>query len=170
MRLPQPSCYQKLPHSLRKTPGVGTPPKICLLFLSVYALLPCLPRAASRRERTPREACLLGLPRPAPILSGTSRRPFGVPRDSTEAASVAVPSIRRWSLVVFPWEFRSISFPFLSLPDSFLSNDGGIHPPFSRKPPCPCFHHSAPCANLKSRRFDPAGRTLPSSLVTDHGS
>ena len=36
-----------------------------------------------------------------------------------------LPSTRRWSPVVFPWEIRSIFFLFLSLPDSFFSNDGG---------------------------------------------
>jgi len=38
MGIPQLSCYQRLPHSFTKTRGVGTPPTICLLFSTIYAV------------------------------------------------------------------------------------------------------------------------------------
>jgi hypothetical protein len=41
---------------------------------------------------------------------------------------VVVPSPRRWSSVVFQWKTLSISFPFMSLLDFLLHNEGGYTP------------------------------------------
>jgi hypothetical protein len=111
---------------------------------------------------------LLGLPR-------SGRGPLGVHLASQkiqrEAASVAVPSIRRWSLVVFPWEFRSISFPFLSLPDSFLSNDGGVHPPFFKETSMPLFSSLSALRKPQEPEIRPGQREflpLHQSRITSH--
>ena len=116
MRISQPSCYQAVPHSLQKTPGVGIPQEICLIFSSVYALLPCLPGA---------DCC------GAFVSCGlfhrscrSRRRPVGAP--------------------LFSHGRRLLSpFLFTSLPDSFPHNERGSTYPLTQMG---CSARSSLCA------------------------
>jgi hypothetical protein len=73
------------------------------------------------------------------------------------------PLASRWSPVVFQREILSIPFLFISLPDFFSHNEGGVHPP----PPI-----KGRLGPTRSGRFDStrAFFSVHGSPVTEHGT
>jgi hypothetical protein len=104
MRIPQPSCSQRVPHSLRKPPGVGTPPMIHPFFSAPYALLKIL--------LLPTHPRVLFLPL---CFFASLRR-------------VYLPSSYRWSPVALRRKMRSIPFLLMPLQDPFSPNQGEYTP------------------------------------------
>lgn len=71
-RFPQPFCFQMLPHSLAKTPGVGTTPIFCPLFLAACALFNMSSVPSNLAERTSSRSslpCFLALLLPQFVAS-----------------------------------------------------------------------------------------------------
>jgi hypothetical protein len=108
-------CNHILPHSLRKTPGVGIPPKICFVFSSTYELFTFQPRdiplshSVLRRIFSPCLCVSVAIPI-------RRRRPVGVPLFSNGKRSLSL--------------FRSYRCRTLSFPTR-----GGTPPPPVSLPP-----------------------------------
>ena len=110
-RIRQLLCNHILPHSLQKTPGVGTSPETCSLFSSACALLPRLPEP-------PREG----------------RDPY-TPLSAFRAAFPATPSQSVRSALFCATGTLQLLF-FQTLPHSFYRHEGG-YPQSPGSPPRP---------------------------------
>jgi len=146
--------FHAIPHSLQKTWGVGTPPKICLVFSRVYALLKLRPSM------------------PAPILSGSLPAAAGLYAEAGRPVGAAVG---------VPLEPRCATTENAPYPHSvhivarlFLSQRGGYTPPSPyQAPACPaCPDPIGDLVGDRSGGFYPAGAPflLHGSPVTEHGT